>query len=335
MANGSGAGSDSSSSARTRPGRPVEVDLADLELAQDPAHLGHGPAGVPADVGERARPEGRQPAPDDLGPRRLRVEGREAARDDRLDRDPAVLAAHPRARRPAAGDETFEREREQEAGRDADRAFVLLADVEEHLGAQARLVLAELVGGRLAPRSEGLERARLDLGEPGDRVVGDPGIADLAQGAFALGGRDLRCRAGMDRRGHIGGKDEQRPAHAVHPEERPARVQIALHRRDLRVRDPGPAGQEHRDRIARMDAHDRPGHLGEVPGLRVRGQAVADDQTCAPLDGVDPLHVVCAAAGQGSAASAWIADAASRRGHIEDDVVVHVHVVVARRRRCT
>ena len=60
-----------------------------------------------------------------------------------------------------------------------------------------------------------------------------------------------------------------------------------------------------------VDADDGAGHLGQVPGLRGGGQAMADDQTRPPLDGVDPLDVGSGAAAQGSAASAWIAEAAS------------------------
>ena len=45
--------------------------------------------------------------------------------------------------------------------------------------------------------------------------------------------------------------------------------------------------------------------------LRLGREPMPDDEPRAPLDGVDPLHVAPAATGQGSAASAWIAEAAS------------------------
>ena len=113
---GSGRGDGSRSSVSTRPGGR-QASTSTASSGQCPPDLAHGPAGPPSDVGG-ARPEGREPATDELGLRRRRWAVPGCPGEPGRDRRPAVLAADPRAARPAADDPALGREQEQHPGRD-------------------------------------------------------------------------------------------------------------------------------------------------------------------------------------------------------------------------
>ena len=118
-----------------------------------------------------------------------------------------------------------------------------------------------------------------------------PASAIWPQDAFRSAAAIFSVAPGVDERRDVAREDEQGPAHPVHPQQRAVLVQLALHRADVRVGEPGPAAEEHRDRIARMDPDDGPGHVFAACWRAHRERGVAGHQPGAALDGVDPLHV--------------------------------------------
>ena len=89
-----------------------------------------------------------------------------------------------------------------------------LARSHQHRGPQARHVLGQLGGGRLAALPERGQRRALHLGQPGAGVAGDPGVLQPLHQTRPLAGGDRVRARGLDRRRELVRHHEHRAAHA-------------------------------------------------------------------------------------------------------------------------
>ncbi len=284
----------SRSSGRRSPVCAVQVDLRRPHPGQGGLDVAGGPAGPPAQVGDRARAERGQPPAYQLRSRGLDLELRHATRQPRLDRRPPPLGARPRTTRAAPDDPAFRGEQEQHPGGDVLVAAVGLALGHPHPRTQPWLVGGELCAGSLAPCGQCPRRGLLDVLEPGSvteaSALDQLGVpAPLRSGDRESTGRlQHRCRLGRD--------DEHRPPHGEHPQQRAVGVQSPL---DVpgrggvagaAIAGPGRDGQEDGGRVGGVQGDHGLGCLDRAGGLRATRQAVAAAEPGAAFLDTDASH---------------------------------------------
>jgi hypothetical protein len=189
------------------------------------------------------------------------------------------------ARPPAPGarpdDLGLARQQEQDPGRHADLGLPRGARAEGELAPEARDHRREF-GRRAFAVDERLQHLVLGLGDPALGSRGDALVTEHRREAPAFSGGQGASARHVHRTGERARDREQRSAHHEHPQQRPVVVQRALEVGRLEPGDPGPGGQEHRGRVARVQPREVARDGGGIgPGA---GQVVAHAQPGSALD---------------------------------------------------
>jgi hypothetical protein len=281
-------------------GIAADVDALGVDVGECLLGQRGRPPRPPPDVRHRARAEGAQPPPQQLGARLPAVDRREASAEPRLELRPSVLTRHPGSARTGPYDRPLGREQEEHARRQADLTAPRLPLAERQLLAQLGHVLRELDRGGFAARAERLEGSRAHAVEPSRAVPRDPLLLDHPDQPASLR-RHERLRARLVHHGdNIERHDEERPPHAEHPHERLAFVEGGLQVSWGEAPDPSVGRQVHRDGVTRMQGdHVRRGALDRG---RSRREVVTQAEPSAPLRERDPPH---GADGSGRGAGRW------------------------------
>ena len=252
------------------------------------------------------RPEGAEPASQELGGGRAVVQGGQRRPEPRVGRRPPVLArdpgsaraaAHDRARRSPAGTARGWRRRPARPTSCPRRTRVSSPSCGHRPGE---------LGAVASPRSRSaaivLRSTRRSQRAP-SRVT--PWLLEHPDQPPPLAGRE-RLRAGLVHdRGELDRHDEHRAAHPEHPHERAALVQGVLEIGVHEVAHARAGSEIHRGRVAGVQSDHRSAAV--VHRVERPCQPVADRETGAPLLDIDRLH--------GAHASARLADARRLPGH--------------------
>jgi hypothetical protein len=281
-------------------GVAADVDALGVDVGERRLGLRGRPPRPPPDVRHRARAEGPQPPPQQLGARLPAVDRREASAEPRLELRPPVLTRHPGSERTRPNDRPFGREQEQHARRQADLTAPRLPLAEGQLLGQLRDILRELDRGGFTARAERLEGSGAHAVEPSRPVAGDPLLLDHPDQPASFRGRErLRARLVHDG-GDVERRHEERPTHPEHPHEGLPFVERRLQVGRGEASHPSGRRQVHGHGVARMQRH----HVGRgvLDRRRPPREVVAQAQPSAPLWDRDPPH---GADGSGHGAGRW------------------------------